>query len=283
MPAGFHLPRLRPSPVCHSQPPWTHHLLQCLCRRRRACGIRELRQGCRYNGLHVHLLPGHLRLILLLLLHRGLLLPHLVIVTACLLITPHRDRVCGPLGGGALVEARDHHHQQLEVTAAALKAVGAGGGDEDRPIPGHQQAVRAEHNLCTVGVHRHQVRMGPERLGCEGPHGLFATRNVSPTSPQGHVQAFVPPHVLQPCLVQQAPQGQAHRQGEAFLGLGRPDITGVVTQDRRVPQLDTADLAVVRGRGHHGNLPGDLPWALSLRRVPTTTSSLRSPPRLSRW
>ena len=38
----------------------------------------------------------------------------------------------------------------------------------------------------------------------------------------------------------------------------------MVTQDRRVPQLDTADLAVVRGLGHHGHLPGDLPWALEL-------------------
>ena len=156
----------------------------------------------------------------------------------------------GPLWDGALVEARAHHHQQLEVTAAALKAVAAGGGDEDHPIPGQQQAVSAEHDLCTLGVHRHQGRMGSQRLGREGPHGLLATPSVSPTSPQGHAQAFVPPHVLQPCLVQQAPHGQAHRQGEAFLGLGRPDITGVVTQDRRVPQLDTADLAVVRGLGH---------------------------------
>ena len=107
----------------------------------------------------------------------------------------------GPLGGGALVEARAHHHQQLEVTAAALKAVAAGGGDEDRPTPGQQQAVRVEHDLCTLRVHRHQERMGPQCLGCEGPHGLLATPSVSPTSPQGHVQAFVPPHVLQPCLV----------------------------------------------------------------------------------
>ena len=110
--------------------------------------------------MHVHLLPGHLRLTLLLLLPRGLLLPHLVSVAACLLITPHRDRVFGPRVRGALVMARAHHHQQLEVTAAALKTVAAGGGDEDHSIPGQQQAVRAEHDLCTLGLHRHQERMG---------------------------------------------------------------------------------------------------------------------------
>ena len=104
--------------------------------------------------------------------------------------------------------------------------------------------------------------MGSQRLGREGPHGLLPTPSVSPTSPQGHVKAFVPPPVLQPCPIQQAPNGQAHQQGEAFRGLGRPDVTGVVTQDRRVPQLDAACLVIVRGRGHQGHLSGDLPWAL---------------------
>ena len=160
--------------------------------------------------------------------------------------------------------ARAHHHQQPEVAAATLKAVAAGGGDEDHSITGQQHAVRAEYDLCALGVHHHQVRMGPQRLGREWPHGLLATPNVSPTPPQGHVQAVVAPHVLQPCLVGQVPHRQAHRQGEAFLGLGRPDITGVVTQDRRIPQLDAPDVAVVRGPGHQVHLPGDVPWALEL-------------------
>ena len=90
VPAGFHLPRLPPRLLRHSQPPWAHltlhfprphelrllvplHgdlrlftppalvlLLECLCRRRRARCSREPRQGRRHNGLHIHLLPGHL-------------------------------------------------------------------------------------------------------------------------------------------------------------------------------------------------------------------------------
>ena len=106
--------------------------------------------------------------------------------------------------------------------------------------------------------------MGPQRLGREMPHGLLATPSISPSPPQGHVQAVVPPHVLQPCLVEQAPHRQAHQQGEGLPGARPPGHHRVVTQDRRVPQLDAADLAVVRGPGHQVHLPGDLPWALEL-------------------
>ena len=122
----------------------------------------------------------------------------------------------------------------------------------------------AEHDLHALRVHRHQERMGPQRMGCEGPHGLLATRSVSPSPPQGHVKAAVPTHILQPRLVKQAPYRQAHRQGEAVLRLSRPNITGVVIQDRRIPQLDAADLAVVRGLGHQALLVGDVSRALEL-------------------
>ena len=77
--------------------------------------------------------------------------------------------------------------------------------------------------------------MRPERWRREGPRGELAAPRVIPIPPQGHVQAAVPMRILQPRLVEQAAYQQAHRQGEAFLGLSRPDLTRVVNQDCRIP------------------------------------------------
>ena len=150
----------------------------------------------------------------------------------------------------ARVLARAHHHQRPGVAAAALKALVAGSGDKDRAVIGKQQAVRAvfpEHDLHAPGVHRHQERMGPQRRGRERPHGELAAPRVSPTPAHGHVQAAVPTYILQPRLVEQAPYKQAHRQGEAFPRLSRQRLTGVVIQERRIPQLDAADWPSSRG------------------------------------
>ena len=175
-------------------------------------------------------------------------------------ILPHRDHAWfGSLGARARFPARDHHHQQPGVATAAQEAVAAGGGDEKRAVNGEQQAVRTilpEHDLHALGVHRHQERMGPQRLRREGPHAEPAAPSVSSAPPQGHVQA-VTRNILPPRLVDEEPYQQAHSQGEVFLRLSRQNLIWVVIRDRCVPQLDAADPVIVRGHGHQAPLPGD--------------------------
>ena len=202
------------------------------------------------------------------------------------LILPHRD--CAQFGSSvarARVLARAHHHQQPGVTAAAQEAVAAGGGDKDRAVNGEQQAVRAilpEHDLHAPWVLRHQERMVPQRRGREGPHGELAAPGVSTSLSQGHVQAAVPTHILQPRLVKQAPYRQAHSHGEAFLRLSRPDLTWVVIQYRCIPQLDAPDLAIVRGLGHQAPLSGDPPRMLELVALKSALQQPRLPPPRAR-